>query len=325
MALKRKIITKLKLNEISGVDDPAQPGAVTTLMKRAPTRGPNPTKDGDPPQETEMFKNRAELLAAIAKFQSDGGTDADITAIKKSATDLKLTDLLPSGGALALSQGTDETLTKRFERLEKVSKLSGEHKSHFDALKDEAAQDAFLAKSDAERNEDINKAKGDDPVVYTTLEGLDIRKSAGEVVLTLAKQADQTQRQLVAERRERQEEQLAKRAGEVLSNFTGEDIHKRALLRAVDGISDQATREAVLKSLEAANTAASNIYTRKGANPSEAPTRLTKASTPADAEAQLETLAKNHARDHKVSFSEAYDAVLSTPEGSELYNISVGA
>lgn len=42
-------------------------------------------------------------------------------------------------------------------------------------------------------------------------------------------------------------------------------------------------------------------------------------ATVADIDKQLETLAKKHAENHRVSFAKAYDAVLQTPEGRELY------
>ncbi len=56
-----------------------------------------------PPQETTMnlYKTRAELVAAISKFQKDGGTQAEIDKIAASALSLDAQDALPATGALA--------------------------------------------------------------------------------------------------------------------------------------------------------------------------------------------------------------------------------
>jgi ATP-dependent Clp endopeptidase proteolytic subunit ClpP len=51
----------------------------------------------------DLYKTRAALVAAIAKFQSDGGTQDEIDKIVKSAVALNAQDALPATGALALS------------------------------------------------------------------------------------------------------------------------------------------------------------------------------------------------------------------------------
>ena len=58
-----------------------------------------------PKQENVMnlYKTRAELVAAIAKFQKDGGTQAEIDKIGASAVALDAKDALPATGALALT------------------------------------------------------------------------------------------------------------------------------------------------------------------------------------------------------------------------------
>lgn len=57
------------------------------------------------PQETKMdlYKTVAALAAAIAKFQADGGTQAEIDKIVASARALNAQDSLPAAGALALA------------------------------------------------------------------------------------------------------------------------------------------------------------------------------------------------------------------------------
>ena len=51
----------------------------------------------------DLYKTRAALVAAIATFQKDGGTQAEIDKITKSAVALDAQDALPATGALALA------------------------------------------------------------------------------------------------------------------------------------------------------------------------------------------------------------------------------
>lgn len=311
---KKHVITKLKLNEISGVDNPAQPGATVALMKRAdpPKEDPNPALE-----TTTMFKNREELLAAIAKALTDPAyATANQVEIMKAATTLGALADVPQSISKA-APTTDPTVLARLEKSEKISGLTGVQKSFYDALPTDTAKDAFLSKSDADRNTDISKAAGDDPVVYTTLDGTDIRKSAGELLIALAKKADKSERDLAGERAERLNEKLAKRAEDELSNFTGTVDVRKSLLKAVDSIADETVRAEVLKSLTAANTAMGGAFVRKGALPgSEA--QINKSLE--NPEEQLDTLAKSLQKaDPKLAYHEAYSKALETPEGRELY------
>ncbi len=81
---------------------PDSPLITTMAMARAPR-----TADAAPqrPQEKSMdlYTTRAALVAAIAKFQKDGGTQAEIDKISKSAVALDAQDALPATGALALA------------------------------------------------------------------------------------------------------------------------------------------------------------------------------------------------------------------------------
>lgn len=310
--MTKHVITFLKLDEISGVDRPAQAGATVRFMKRANTPTPEP-------KEQPVFKTREELLAAITKALADPAyATANQAEIMKAATTLGALADVPQSISKA-APATDPEVLKRLEKFEKVSGLTGVHKAHYDALP-AAEQDAFLALDAAGRDTEVNKAKGDDPVVYTTMEGLDIRKSAGEVVLALAKSADKDKRELLAERAERKQENLAKRANDELSNFTGTIEVRTALLKAVDTISDTTVRGDVLKSLTAANSAMGGAFNNRG-NPAPRQEQINKSlDNPDD---QLEQLAKNLvAQNPKLAYHEAYSQVLDTPAGRELYAAS---
>lgn len=81
---------------------PDSPLITTMAMARHPrTVATAPSR----PQETTMdlYKTRAALVAAIAAFQKDGGTQAEIDKIAASAIALDARDVLPATGALALA------------------------------------------------------------------------------------------------------------------------------------------------------------------------------------------------------------------------------
>ena len=81
---------------------PDSPLITAMAMARAPR-----TAAADPkrPQENSMdlYKTRAALVAAIAKFQQDGGGQDEIKKITASAIALDAKDALPGTGPLALS------------------------------------------------------------------------------------------------------------------------------------------------------------------------------------------------------------------------------
>lgn len=319
--MKKHRITKLSLDEISGVDRPAQPGATFCIAKRAPS-----TPSDDPgPQETTMFKTRAELLAAIAKFNKDGGTLAEMTNIVKSATALSAVADLPAELA-PLAKAADPTpdpavaaLTEQVEELTKKAGMSDKERELYDKMSPDDKK-AHLKKSDTERTEAVEKAYATDPVVYTTLDGVDITKSAGAVTLALAKKLDDQTRALAKSEAKAADQEITKRAETDLAHLGGDLEARKDLLKAVDGITDQARREEVLKSLRSADAAVAKAFSKVGTKDG----KVTKAAG-GDPEEQLEQLAKAHMADHKVDFTKAYAAVIETDEGKELYTASLEA
>ena len=79
---------------------PDSPLISAMAMARTTPTAPAPkTKD----TSMNLYQTRAALVAAIAKFQKDGGTQEEIDKIRNSAIALDAKDALPSSGALALS------------------------------------------------------------------------------------------------------------------------------------------------------------------------------------------------------------------------------
>ncbi|MBA4756284.1 MAG: Clp protease ClpP [Sphingobium sp.] len=87
---------------------PDSPLISAMAMARTTPTAPAPkTKDNS----MNLYQTRAALVAAIAKFQKDGGTQEEIDKIRNSAIALDAKDALPATGALAMSPATTSTDT----------------------------------------------------------------------------------------------------------------------------------------------------------------------------------------------------------------------
>lgn len=176
------------------------------------------------------------------------------------------------------------------------------------------AQAEYLEATPERRQAAVEKAAGDDPVVYTTLAGEDIRKSAGDLLLNLAKRADESEKNLAIEKAARERETFAKRAKEELDKLPGDESAQVALLKAVASIPDDADRKGAGEILVAANKGVSKAFDTAGTTDGGDSTGS------AAAEQKLEKLATEHSKlNAGSSFAKSYKAVLATPEGRELY------
>lgn len=170
-------------------------------------------------QQMPKITNKAELTAAIAKFEKDGGTNADIAAIAKAASDLGHEDLLPDTGALAKSKDADEIakLQARLDKRDKVDALDTDTRKYYDGLAEDA-QDDFLAKSADDQAAEIAAKNSDDPVVHKCFDGTEIRKSDGPTVLALAKGRDADQAEIKKLRESNADSDIEKRAATEFPN-----------------------------------------------------------------------------------------------------------
>lgn len=198
--------------------------------------------------------------------------------------------------------------------------LTAEQSAHYAKLSP-ADQAAFAAKSSADRDAEVKAARDADPVLYTTKDGTEIRKSDGSIALMLAKQADAAaDREALAAQREQQERatrqasELAARAKTTLAGMHGADEVHVAILGAIDSIADEKLRASALQSLNAwrvAATGGGNKLTPPGGNPEE--------PAPASAQAQLDANVAKYAEEHKLTPRKALLAYVKTDEGRKLY------
>lgn len=382
MAAKRKRLHKVKITELSSVDDPAQEGAVDVLLKRAPDTPDDLTVEGaiefakndlgmtDPrllsvadghqhlldagagqsgrttweySANAEMGHDHGWLRLADGTIQivmSEGHTHDSlpplglepVEARAPVGTVVNIQAPTPSAGEpggtsspeipmtktaeeiAAEGKATEDRiagLEKRAERAEKIGELSDAQKAHFTGL-EESKQDAFLAKSADDREAEVvaiaKALEGDDPVEYTSSRtGEVFRKSVGSAVIGLAKRSDVAEAK--SERLEKQldEERLEKRATAELPNLPGDAEVKVAVLRAVEGIENEAVRKGADELLKAANANKAGAFKTDGT--AEAPVYITPQGGN-EAQAQLEKKAQEHIKANPGTLHcDAYDLV----------------
>ncbi|UFK26762.1 hypothetical protein [Roseobacter phage RDJL6] len=237
----------------------------------------------------------AEEIEAAGEAGKTVGKENDMTDKNQSATP------------------TVEDLQKQLDRANQVAKMNDAQKAHFETL-DEAAQDKFLAKSADDRQAEVDavakNAADADPVVYTTSAGLELRKSAGDALIAMAKSNDAIAKENAELKKNAADAEIRKRAETDLAHLPGDVDTRVALLKSVDAIEDETQREAAMNALKAQNDAMAKAFKTAGHGGTAPDNSATE---------QLDALAKAHAEKENVSFAKAYDAVLDTAKGQELY------
>jgi len=280
--------------------------------------------DGSYPIVTKQDLKNA--IQAFGRAKSKGRVAAHI---KRRAKALDAMDLLPEEGLLAKQSADDgkrgnamtdeekkaaelakaaekkqlEDLKAELAEAQLLAKLNDAEKAHLADLAD-VGKDAFL-KLDADgRKAELAKASDADPVVYTDADGNAFRKSDDARLISQAKRADEALKLAKSEKAKRETQDLAKRAETELSNLPDADGGKVALLKAVDGITDEKARAAVTALLKAGNDGLAKAFDQAGT-----------AAKIGDAEARYEALSKKYAEENKVTIEQARADVLRTPEG----------
>lgn len=343
--MKRKVMRKFRIDEISAVDRPAQEGARTVIMKRdeqeywkadfsADQRKELAQSGAALPDGSFPIRNTADLKNAVSAFGRAGDKAKVARHIASRARALGATDALPTDGEFAdLTKKRDESvkteaelaaeknlaeITKRATDAESalalaksIGELSDIEKSHYGTL-DAAGQTAFLKCSKEDRKSTLENLAKADPVVYTSDAGEVFKKSDDPRLVGMAKRNDITNRELAKANEKADNAVFAKRAEVELPKLSGESATKIALLKAVETIKDEAVKLAVTATLKAANTAASGAFKEKGSSAD---------GSDAKPSEQLEKLAKAHQVEKKVDFYTAYDEVAKA--NPELYAAAI--
>lgn len=352
---RRRIMRALKINEISGVDVPAQEGAKALLLKRQPpTEAPTEkrawlttdvdghahlvdevdydgryrdagttswsTSEGEDDGHSHPWVRTPEGKIVIGA--SEGHTHETVETSIKAATaapkgEEKMTTKQEPAAPTAEQQLA--AMQKQLATVTAIAGLSDAEKAHYNGL-DDSGKEKFLAKSAADRASEldaIRKATEDkDPVMYTSTDGVAYRKSAGEGMIALAKSNDRLRKDLEESTKRIADADVRKRAETELKHLPGDVDARIALIKAVDSIADKDSRAKAQAALAAQNTAFAAAF--KTAGTGAAPN-----AEDGSPIAELDALAKAHAETNKVSQEVAYAAVLGTEKGAQLYAKSV--
>ena len=245
--------------------------------------------------------------------------------IERRAKDLGALDALisiKSGLQKEKKAMTDKT-EKTVEQVEKelqdkevelaISKAFGDlndaEKAYHAGL-DSEGQKAFL-KLDADgRKNLIEKAAGENPVVYTDAGGNEYRKSDDARVVAAVKRADESDKVAKEEREKNRDLEFAKRAEADLDKLPGDMDVKKALIKVVDGIDDTKIREGVTALLKAGNASLDKAFEKVGARGEGEKGTI---------DAEYEKLAEKYAKDNDVTIEIARaDVLTKSAEGREL-------
>jgi len=264
------------------------------------------------------------ILALVKRVAKNGGEPFDLdpalSVLVDSASQPKQQPPMSTTPPTQPQTGEVENLRKELELAKKLAELNDAQRAYRKKLAEPEAS-AFLAKDAAGRQAAVDaearKSAEADPILYTSpITKRDYRKSAGEEVIELAKRAD------AAETLAKQKDELAaeasfeKRADSHLAKFQGELKVRAAIVKAIDGIPDEATRKAAHESLAAANAAMSGVFEKRGLIGSGAPVADKQAAV-----AKLDALAKARAAEKSVDYFTAYDDVKKA--NPELHRLAV--
>ena len=359
---KKRIMRTFKINEISGVDVPAQQGARVTIMKRAEPG----QKDDD--AKKRMYGDLVQLLTSETEGHQHGikmnvYDDGDISVyvmralgdgaesehdhpivrnqdnayqmgvvaghtheIDSAALGALILNLVTTKGKGVDMDGKDKNtelsvenfaaLQKRLDRAEQVMKLVGDDRTHFDGLKEEG-QTAFLEKSAEDRATEIAAAKAaleGDPVVYTTTDGVELRKSVGPLFISLAKSNDKVAKENKALLERLENAELLKRVEKEFKHLPGTAEERAELIKAVESIPDETKRTAAMNAMKSQNDALKGITETLGTSAG-----ITIDPEDDSPDSELEKLAQAYAKEHKVTEAVGFAKVTETGRGAELY------
>lgn len=194
--------------------------------------------------------------------------------------------------------------TNMSEKLQALAVMNDAQKAHFNGL-DETGQEAFIKMSPENRQITVDLIKSADET-YVTSDGVTLVKSASPQ-FDLLKAMDL---RLVKMQEQQDTEAFIKVAESAeYKHLPGEPLAKARMLKTVEGL-DENTRKTLTEALKAGNAAMSKSFEQQA----HGHTVMSTASE------KLDGLAKAHADKNGVTFAKAYEAVMNTAEGQELYN-----
>lgn len=287
----------------------------STLLDVATTAISESNRGGIPADAVTKTVSR---LRSVWKSLNPDKQESDMPEGIKKSNPLNEGDVMTKEELDAMKAAHTAELAKKdaeIAKAKKVSDMTDAEKAKYNAMSDTDKED-FLGKSAEQRAAIIKNDTDANPVVYKSASGEEYRKNDDSRLVTMAKQSDDNAKLAKAEREARENSELKKRANDTFKNLPGTEDEKAALLKSIEAIPDEAVRKKALESVIAGDNALKAAFTRKGANDGSSVEK----SSALD---QLDALAKEHEKLHKCSYAKAYDTVIQTPAGRELYQSTV--
>lgn len=347
---------EFSISEISAVDRPAQKGARAVIMKRDDSQTDEEFAKGSalttsmdghshrfallgPPDGVELNSGDTSYENGHSHpwIRLEDGTIVvgetnshrhDVAEIGKQDFSNKEDDIMSKEDDKNTPDEQVANLTKRNDELEASlvetnarADMNDVQKSYFDGLDPQLDDDKRIEfiKADTNRRQIIIDAvTAKDKVIYKSDDGSEYRESDDPRLVKQARRNDDLAKKLVESNDKVEKADLRKRAETDLAHMPGTVETRMEMLKAVDGIEDDEAREAALESLKAQDAGLAKAFETNGHLANGAP-EFEKGSP----SAQLETLVQEYAEKHDVDEAAAYDVVLKTKEGGELYAKSV--
>jgi hypothetical protein len=303
------VMTKFRIDELSGVTRPAQGGAKAVIMKRADDN-PTPSgvnKAGDGASKEDPVSNAIKKALGLP----DTATEEEVVGAISKALGSSETN------AAAIAKANEER-----DRAVRKASMSADEQDYCKAMTDDE-KDAFMKKPPADRASAMKKARDDDEVLEGPA-GTSIRKSevgAGVFAILKAQATENAALRASFEKSEaeRRTATFAKRAIEEFPHLAGSVADRALVLKHLD-TADAATKTAAEAILKAAEGSAKLAFTKLGHNDGS----QAEDGTPDGAEAKLRKLAEDKAAASggKLTFAKAYDEVIQAHP--DLYEEALG-
>jgi len=266
--------------------------------------------------------NKKEVITNnIADFATSlSGIIAATTVIKSGGLDMKKEEIA------AMLKEAVEPLNAKLVIAETLAKMNDVTKAHYNTL-DEDGKLAFITKSAEEQATDVaavtaaaealkkSKAAGEESIV---LHGEKIVKSVvGAGVFTILKaqqlEIDSSKKEAKIEKEARQIGEFTKMAEGLYPNLPGDAKIKGHVMKAISDMSDKTIQDALTTMLKSGNEGieVAKAFDEVGHNFAPAGE-----SSPM---AKLNKMAEDKAATDSITFANAYDEVLKTSEGADLY------
>lgn len=313
--MKRRVLSKIKLTEISAVDRPCQEHARVAILKRAPG---NHQGDDHMPDDTEVVEELeaqvTDLEAQIADLnkqldaltkEDDEGKPVRKRLGKPSVDELqkKVEDLEKAAQAAADEKAEIEKFTKA------LSELSEDEAEFYKAMTDDEQKKDFLSMSPAERKKAQDECKKNEETLEVG--GQQIKKSVvGTATFAILKAQNEAIRKanedIAVERVLRETAEFKKAADDKYAHVPGSTDERAEMLRAIDKMEEPLKKSfmAVLEQSEKLAKAGfgSVGHTGKGDKPG-ASAEMKKAAD------QFESAVEKIATERKISKTEAMAVV----------------